>query len=257
MADLAQFLPFLPSLFLHFVRAGAFFISTPLFGVQRDSRMLRLILGVSLASIFWWIGDRPMLPDVELIDYALLVVREGCIGLAAGFSVRLLTSALVTAGEVISHEMGFGMARIVNPSTGRMSPVTSQLFEVMGYLLIFQLDVHHDVLRVLQIAYEVLPVGSPFDPAPIALRLQAMIGDSLEFALHYAVPVLGVMVLVSATLVVLARAVPHINLLEFSFGLRIMLALLASAYFLAEGTPFLASMFESLLGQARQLFVGV
>lgn len=254
--ELAQLLPWLPSLFLHFARAGAFFVSLPLFGMQSESRMLRLILAVSLASVFWWVGEKSMAPIDGLPTFAALVVREVYVGLAAGFAVRLLTSALVAAGEVISHEMGFSMAQIVNPADGTSSPVTSQLFEVMGYLLLFQLDAHHEVIRVLQVAYEVLPVGRPFDIGPIAGRLQAMIGDSIEYALHYAVPVMGVMVLVTATLVVLARAVPHINLLEFSFGLRIVLALLASAYFLTEGTPFLVRMFEDLLQQARGLFVG-
>lgn len=254
--EIVQVLPWLPSLFLHFARAAAFFATLPLFGVQSESLMLRLILAVSLASVFWWIGDKSTAPIDGLSGFAGLVVRETYVGLAAGFAVRLLTAALVTAGEVISHEMGFSMAQIVNPADGTSSPVTSQLFEVMGYLLLFQLDAHHEMIRVLQTAYEVLPVGQEFDVAPIANRLQIMIGDSIEYALHYAVPVMGVMVLVTATLVVLARAVPHINLLEFSFGLRIVLALLASAYFLTEGTPFLARMFESLLQQGRGLFVG-
>jgi flagellar biosynthetic protein FliR len=256
MTELAHVLPLLPGLLLHFVRAGAFFVALPLFGVQEDSRMLRLILAVALASIFWWTGDRTIAVPESIAGFGLLAVREACVGFAAGFAVGLLTSALVTAGEVISHEMGFGMAQIVNPATGQNSLVTSQLFEAMGFLLLFQLNAHHEILRVLQIAYETLPVGQGFDIAPVTERLQAMIGDSLEAALHYAAPVLGVMVLVTATLVVLARAVPTINLLEFTFGLRILLALLASAYFLVEGAPFLARMFANLLGQARQLFVG-
>jgi flagellar biosynthetic protein FliR len=256
MTELAHVLPLLPGLLLHFVRAGAFFVAMPLFGMQEDSRMLRLVLAVSLASVFWWTGERAIAVPDSLLGFGLIAVREACVGLAAGFAVGLLTAALVTAGEVISHEMGFGMAQIVNPATGQSSPVTSQLFEAMGYLLLFQLDAHHEVLRVLAVAYETLPVGQEFDVAPIAARLQAMIGDSMEAALHYAAPVLGVMVLVTATLVVLARAVPTINLLEFTFGVRIMLALLASAYFLTEGVPFLARMFANLLGQARMLFVG-
>ena len=60
-----------------------------------------------------------------------------------------------------------------------------------------------------------------------------------------------------AALVMLARAVPNINLLEFAFPLRIMLALTASIYFLTAGTPFLERMFEALLEQTRLLFTGV
>ena len=52
----------------------------------------------------------------------------------------------------------------------------------------------------------------------------------------------------------LSRAVPNINLMEFSYGARILLAVLTAAYFLGEGMPFLVEIFETLLGRAKVLF---
>ena len=77
---------------------------------------------------------------------------------------------------------------------------------------------------------------------------------SISLALQYAFPVVGVMIVLTVGLVILGRAVPAINLMEFGFGIRIVLALLASAWFLAEGTPFLARSMQHLLGIVHGMF---
>ena len=73
------------------------------------------------------------------------------------------------------------------------------------------------------------------------------VARAIDFGLQYAIPIFGVMILLTVTLVVLARAVQNINLMEFSFGLRILLAFVASIYFLVEGAPFLEHVFEIVL----------
>jgi len=237
------------------VRVGAFFVGQPLFGIRNDSRMLRIVLMVSLGSTFFWANGAPIVEASSFTELGLLSAREALIGLAIGLCVRLMTSTMSTAGEILSHEMGFAMARVVDPATGRSSPVVSQFFQTVAFLLIFELNIHHHVILTFASIYEVLPVGHGFSIDPVHARMTSMIADSIEFGMRYAMPVIGVMVLLTAVLVMLARAVPNINLLEFTFGLRILLALLASIYFLTAGAPFLQRVFEHILENTRQLFV--
>jgi flagellar biosynthetic protein FliR len=184
----------------------------------------------------------------------LLAVREAVVGACAGYAVSLLTSALVTAGEIVSNEMGFSIAQVMDPLTGKSTPVASSLFEVMGYLLLFGTSLHHEVLRVLGASYEMVPVGKGFDFGVVHERLCVLVAAATEYGLHYAVPILAVMSLLTAALVILARAVPNLNLMEFSWGLRILLALVAASWFLSEGRPFLLDMFADLLQRAQLLF---
>lgn len=244
----------LVSLFLHLVRTGAFLTVVPLFGQQRDSIHLRLVLGVALGAVFWWVGPKHVtLPD-GLLPLAVTALREVFVGLALGFALSTLLVIAVAAGEVVSSEMGFAMARTMNPETGTDSTVVSQLFQVFAFLLILQLDLHHDALRILEQTYAAIPVGATFDLEPIWRGISVMVSSALVFALQYAIPVLATMLLVTATLVLLARAVPHINLMEFGFGARVLLALLSSAWFLVEGSPFLARAFGTLLDHAWSMF---
>jgi flagellar biosynthetic protein FliR len=242
------------SMFLHMVRAATFMAVAPIFGRQRDSFFLRLVLAVALGAVFWWVGDQRVAMPQNILALAVICVREGVVGFALGFAVSLLTMMLVSAGEIVSSEMGFAMARTMNPESGASATVVSQLFQVFAFLLILHFNLHHEVLRILADTFRSIPVGSTFDIAPICHGLLGLVSAMLVMALQYAFPVLSVMLLVTVGLVLLGRAVPAINLMEFSFAARILLALLASAWFLAEGSPFLIRSFGSLLEGAAALF---
>lgn len=244
------------ALMLHVVRTGAFLAVVPFFGRQSDSAMLRLVLGVTLGAVFWWVGDQSVAVPGHVLAFGVMALREGIVGLALGFAMSTMTSMLVSAGEIVSSEMGFSLARTINPDSGINATVVSQLLQVMGFLLILQLDLHHEALRVLQHTFEVCPVGRPFDFAPLWLGIEALVAGSIELALQYAFPILGLMMLATLGLVLLGRAVPAINLMEFGFGLKILLAMLALVTFIGEGTPFLLQTFGGFLRGARAMFPG-
>lgn len=252
--DLTLLHDYATSLFLHVTRVAAFLAVVQIFGRQGDSMILRLVLAVSFGAVFWWVGDQRIDTPASLFELGVMAVREGVIGLALGFALSTMTSLLVSAGEVISTEMGFSLARTMNPESGVDATVVSQLLQVFGFLLILHFDLHHEALRVVEQTFQACPVGAPFDIAPIWAGLQAMVSGSVQIALQYSLPILGLMFLLSIGLVLLGRAVPAINLMEFGFALRVLLALLVMSIFLAEGTPFLIQSFRALLDDARGMF---
>jgi flagellar biosynthetic protein FliR len=240
--------------FLHLVRTGAFFAVVPLFGRQTDSFMPRLVLSIALAAVFWWVGDQRIPAPDGVLVLGGMAVREGVIGVALGFALSTMTSLLVSAGEIVSTEMGFSMARAMNPESGVDATVVSQLLQTLGFLLILHFDLHHDALRVLEQTYRACPIGQPFDLEPIGAGLTELVSGSVVLALQYAFPILGIMLLLSVVMVLLGRAVPSINLQEFGFALRVLVALGALALFLGEGTPFLVQSFRAILDRAAAMF---
>ncbi|MCB9884213.1 MAG: flagellar biosynthetic protein FliR [Planctomycetes bacterium] len=252
--DLDFYNGYVMSLFLHLVRVGAFMAVVPFFGRQIDSQILRLVLAVSFATVFWWVGDQRITPPGNLLALGVMGLREGLIGLALGFSLSTLTSMLISAGEIISSEMGFSLARAMNPESGTDATVLSQLFQVFGMLLILQFDLHHEAMRIVGDTFRACPVGQPFELEPIWFGLRALVSGSVQMALQYAFPILGIMLLLSVGMVLLGRAVPAINLMEFGFALRVLVALAISAFFIVEGTPFLLHVFGVFLDTARDMF---
>lgn len=254
--ELSLIQDYVTALMLHFVRVGAFVAVLPLFGRQRDSLVFRLAISTALAAIFWWVGDQRVDAPVHLLELGVMGAREALIGFALGFVLSTMTTMLVSAGEFISSEMGFSLARTINPESGVNGTVISQLLQVVGFLLILSLDLHHEALRVMEQTFRACPVGEPFDFLPIWLGVVELVGGSVHLALKYSFPVMGTMMLVSAGLVLLGRAVPAINLMEFAFALRILIALSGLALFLVEGAPFLVQTFTGILDRAAEMFGG-
>ena len=155
------------SFLLHLVRAGAFFAVVPLFGRQAESVAVRLVLTVALGGIFWWVGDQRVHAADSLLVLGVMSARELLVGIALGFALSTMTSLLVSAGELITSEMGFSMARAIDPESGVDGAVMSQLLQVIGFLMILQFDLHHDALRVLESTFRSCPVGQPLDIEPI------------------------------------------------------------------------------------------
>ena len=245
---------YVTSLFLHVVRVGAFLAVLPLFGQQRDSAILRIVLSTALGAVFWWIGEQRLQTPPGLFALGIMAVREGVVGLALGFALATMTSLLVSAGEFISTEMGFSLARVINPETGVNATVVSQLMQILGFLLILQLNLHHEALRVLEQTFHACRVGQPFEFEPIWAGILALVSGSVELALQYSFPVLGTMLLVSVGTVLLGRAVPAINLMEFVFALRVLLALGGMALFLGRSAPFLIEQFGAILARTAAMF---
>jgi flagellar biosynthetic protein FliR len=86
--------------------------------------------------------------------------------------------------------------------------------------------------------------------------IAALVSGSIALAVQYAFPVIAVMLLLSVGMVLLGRAVPAINLMEFGFALRVVVALGLMVLFLAEGSPFLVEAFRGILAAAGGLFGG-
>ncbi len=243
------------SFLLHLVRAGAFFTVVPLFGRQTDSLMMRLVLTIALGGIFWWVGDQRVTAADSLLVLGVMASRELLIGIALGFALSTMMSLLTSAGELISSEMGFSMARAIDPESGIDGAVLSQLLQVLGFLLVLQFDLHHEALRVLEETFRSCPVGQPFDIEPIWNGIRTLVTGSIVLAVQYAMPVIGLMLLLSTGMVLLGRAVPAINLQEFGFALRVLLALGVMPVLLGQGAPFLVQTFRSILDGAAAMFI--
>lgn len=254
--DLGLLTPMTVSLLLHFVRVGAFFAVVPIFGRNTDSTVLRLVLAISLAAMLWWIGDMTVTPPANMLALGVMALRESLIGFALGFAFAAMMAMLTMAGEVVSMEMGFSMAQAINPETGANSSVVSQLFTVFGTLMIFELDLHHDVLLTVRQTFVACPVGEPFAFEPLWQGVQTLVSGSIHLALKFSMPVIGIMLLVSSGTVLIGRAVPSINMMEFAFGLRILMALGILAVYLVEGMPFIVASFEGMIDFTMETFGG-
>ena len=220
---------------LHMMRATAFLAVVPLFGQPQGARFMRFVIAVALGAATWWTTGAPTAEFRGIPDLVLFGGREVILGILSGFTVYIVFSAAATAGEFLANEMGLTVSRILDPTSGTQNATLARLVEVLGLLVAFQLDLHHDCMRLLLATHESAPVGSDFEFTSWSDGLRETVSRTLDLAIRIGLPIFALLALSTGALLVLGRALPNVNLLDFGYGLRSMLGLVACFLWLPVG----------------------
>ncbi len=238
--------------FFPLARVLAVLAAAPPFNSPALPTLTRLLLGlaISLAIV-------PVLPRMTPLDPAsgaglLLLAEQLLIGLAMGFSMRLVFSAVDLAGSFISLQMGLGFASFYNPQTAGQTAVVSEFMGLLALLLFMAMNGHLMVIATLAHSFTVLPLGSQNLAADVWWRLVSSGAIVFSSGLLLALPVVVALMISNLALAVLSRAAPQLNLIAIGFPLTITLGFAALMFGMSNlGAP-LQQLFEyglqSILG---------
>ena len=233
------------------VRLATFWMINPIWSSLKPPRQVKLGLVLAL-SVFWFSGleePAPLLLQngsgaTQWLVLGLMVLREVVLGGILGFSFHLFLIPMQIAGSYIGQEFGLSMATMTDPSTGAVNNIVSTLFQAIAVCVFFLLDLHHYIVYLLEYSFRLIPAGQAWNIE--ALQLATYEFASLtEQGLLICIPVAIAMFLGLIALLVLARAVPALNLFSIGLSIRLILGLAALMIFL----PHVFAIFESQLGE--------
>lgn len=188
----------------------------------------------------------PLLPagtvDPGSWDGLTLLVRETLIGVAMGFAVRVVFTAVEMAGNVIGVQMGLGFAEIYNPMAGGQVAVIGQFLGLIAALAFLALDGHLMMISGLIESMRAIPPGNAGAAAVDWQMLVLWGGKIMEAAVLLALPVIAALTITNLALGVLSRAAQQLNL--FAVGFPITLAVGFVTLLLA--LPHLGGVMERL-----------
>jgi flagellar biosynthetic protein FliR len=202
--------------------------------------MLALVLTTSLLPV-----ARPSALPEDGYAVASALVSEMATGFAIGLLARLLLIAFQTAGAVISFQMGFAMARTLDPNSGSQSPVIATIHLQLVTMLFLLLDGHHLLIRSLAASYDTFPIGMPLQSGLLTQTLFSASGTMYESAARIAGPVTGLMLLINSLVGLLNRLVPQLSIFNIGFPLTVMSGLIAVAYSIPEVVSFFLRAYGS------------
>jgi flagellar biosynthetic protein FliR len=200
-----------------FIRIGSMLMVVPIFGA-RALVPVRIRLGLAIILTILVAPLLPPMPAVEplSLDGILITMHQVLLGIAMGFILQLVLSALVVGGHSIAMSMGLGFAQFLDPN-GVSVPVVSQFLIIMGTLLFVVLNGHLVTIQVLFESFNTMPVG-PTSLDTEALMQIALWGSKMFVgALLIALPALITIKLINIAFGVMSRAAPTLNLFAVGF----------------------------------------
>ena len=247
----AQLNLWLAGLLWPFIRILGLMIAAPLFGNQRFP--LRMRVGLALLITVVVAPTLPPLPDIAPDSTAGLGIfmQQLLIGLAMGFAVRMVFTAVEMAGELIGLQMGLGFAVFYDPQNSGQMPVVGQFLGLVATLTFLALNGHLMMISTLADSFREMPItAAAVDP--LAWRTIAGWGGRILYsALLLSLPVVAALLTTNLALGVLTRAAPQLNV--FAVGFPITLTVGFGALLLS--LPFFTPVFERLLADSFGLML--
>ncbi|MFT7676856.1 MAG: flagellar biosynthetic protein FliR [Planctomycetota bacterium] len=232
---------------LYLVRTSALVLAAPLLASGSAFAGYRLGLVGVLSLVMFLISGEPLVEDPGVLGFALLAGRELVIGFSLAFVLHTVVLAVKVAGHMVGQEMGFNMASQSDPVTGTSTPIIGHFYETLFMLILLSVNGHLWMVRGLVESFNRAPVGEIALGSGVTGVALELFSSLFAAGLTFAAPVFLVLLLVSVLIGLLARSVPQINVIEFSFSARIIGGFLSLAMFAPMIEPASQTLLNALM----------
>ncbi len=229
-------------------RVTGIFSFNPIFDRSNVPNRIKAGLSVVLAVLMLpTVGGSAAVPEISgMLGFALMVLRELFVGFVFGFFTNMLLTVLVYAGEIIDTQIGLGMAKTMDPTTGINMPVFANVYYYLFILYIFITNGHLSYIRLFSVSYETIPIGYGFTDATLDLTRVIVLyfGTVMTLAVKLALPIIAAEMITEVCVGLMMKAIPTIQV----YVVNIQLKLVVGFIVLAAAARPMSEMIEGLLG---------
>lgn len=181
------------------------------------------------------------------LDFVFLVAGEVLIGLIIGFFVQIIFSAVSTAGQFFSFQMGFSASEVYDSLSQVENPLMGQFFNFIAMLVFLQNNwLQRLFIEGLQQSFYSLNTFSILNHTDYMGRfmlksLTILFRDALMIAL----PIMGSLFLINVTVGILSKAAPQMNLLSEGFPILMLTSFFLIFILIPSFMEFFTSTFTA------------
>lgn len=232
-----------------FLRVAALIGTAPVFSSDMVPVRIRLMVALVVTAMVL-----PVLPQTATADPlsaagVLISAQQVLIGVAMGFTLRLVFSALTVAGQTVATSMGLGFASTVDPQNGVQVPVVSQLYVILATLLFLVFNGHLLLIEMVADSFRSMPVAIDGLTRNGLWELVSWGSEMFAGAMLIAMPVVASILLLNLSFGVITRAAPQLNIFAVGFPLTILMGFIV----LWLTLPGIVAQFEQLLRDGFEL----
>lgn len=235
---------------LIFMRFGMALMIMPGIGDSFVSPQIRLCFALALSFVLTPVLAAVLPPiPAHTVGFIGLLLAEAVIGIFIGTIMRILISALETAGQVVSMQAGFANAMIFNPATASQGSLVGAFYSMLGVTLLMVTNLHHFLLAAVVESYTIFPpTGAMFDFASASEIVSRAVNAAFNAGVQMALPFIVVGLLVHVTFGLLGRLMPQIQIFFLALPVQIMLSIVLISFVLSVSMLFWLNTYAATLG---------
>ncbi|TAN71993.1 MAG: flagellar biosynthetic protein FliR [Gallionella sp.] len=248
----AQLEAWLATLIFPLARILAMIGSSPVLGNTQVPKRVKIGLSVLLAIIIApAIGEMPPVA-VGSPQGLLIIIQQIIIGVAMGFTMRLIFTAVEMAGELAGLQMGLGFASFYDPLNSSYTPIVARWLGMVAALAFLVMNGHLHMLSALAESFRTLPVGSMLSDRGF-YGVASWGGSIFVYALQISLPILAALLITNIALGILTRAAPQLNLFAVGFPITLAIGFFVLALSMPHLIPLLDRLVQEGLGTVLNL----
>lgn len=219
--------------------------TAPLFSESTIPRRAKILLGGALAMIISpTLGN---IPTVTVYSYEglLVILNEVGIGVAMGFTMRLVFASVQMAGEVIGLQMGLSFASFYDRASGGQTMVLSRFLNITAMLMFLALDGHLMMLAVLVESFGTVPIAA----TPLSGHGWGAVAraGSMVFASGtlLSLPMIAALLTLNLAMGILNRASPQLSIFAVGFPVTLLGGMLVMMLVMPQMGVYMQHLVES------------
>lgn len=207
------------------VRVASFVFIAPFFGMNNTPNRVKVGLSVFISIILYQV----MMPKNPLeysgvIEFAIIVLKEGITGLLIGFAANICNSIVLFSGKIIDMEIGLAMMDVFDPASRQQVAITGQFYNYLIMMLLIITNMHHYILKALIDSYQVIPVnGTVFQWDHLLETMTTYMADLMVIGFRVVLPIFATSMILNCILGIMAKVAPQMNMFAIGIQLKILL----------------------------------
>lgn len=234
-----------------FLRVLAVFTSAPIFSSKAFPVRARIALAFFIAFAAQASLQNQPIISITGPEAMGAVIQQVGIGLAIGFTIRLVFAAIELAGEVVGLQMGLSFASFFDPSLNTQSSAVARFFGHMAAFLFIVMNGHLLVMMAVIKSFDAFPVDQNFLEALKTMKLYSLGSDIFASGLWIALPMVGMLMFVNLAFGIVSRVAPQMNLFSIGFPIMLTVGLIG----VTATLPMLDQPMMALMERAIDIFV--
>ncbi len=136
-------------------------MSIPIFDSRGIPVFFKIALAFATGIVLFPLLKLDVVPVAsDLFTLGISVAGEIFIGLAIGFSVKLIFAGIQLAGQLAGYQMGLAIANVMDPATSEQVPLLAQFNNLIGLLVFLSINAHYWFIKALTESFLLVP---PFE----------------------------------------------------------------------------------------------
>lgn len=234
------------------VRIATCIFAAPFFNTKGIPTKTKIGMAGCIAIMLTGVLPDQNLAYTGIMEYGVIVIKEGITGLLIGYSASICNSIVLFAGTLIDMQIGLSMAQEFNPMTMMNESITGNLYNYMVMLMLLATNMYHYVIRAVCESYQLIPINQQVFQWDYLLEgIASYMSALLILGFRITLPVFACMMLVNCVLGILAKVSPQMNMFAVGMQMKVLVGL----FILFLAFMLLGSVADNIAQEMKRLVV--